>query len=224
MMKALAVLVLLSISADKPHRPPAQVPPVSAFSGRWRPPVPTEHTKILSVATCPWANSWTGYWIQTFGVTALGATNSIVNANPASPGPSTVTLYCDALLPADVTSFDYAELEYFAPDELGNAAPTLQAYLDVEGANINGYAYSQTVALGSCTGPLSPLYSGTNPLSTCSTGQGQTFDFAGGAFPGFWPGETWSYPSIHFLVSIPASPDAQLPNVIYRIIVHFHAL
>jgi hypothetical protein len=70
---------------------------------------------------------------------------------------------------------------------------------------------------------LTPLYSGTNPLSTCSTTQGQRFVLDGGAFPGFWPMQDWTLFSIHFLVVIPCSPDPNQPNLAYRIVVHYEA-
>ncbi len=223
MMKVLSALAVLTASAQRPARAPIPVQPPKVVACSWWQPASVERTKIISVATCPWASSSSGYWSLTFGTTPLGAANYVANANPAGAGPEIVTLYCDALLPADVTSFDYAELEYFAPDEPGNSAPWLGAYLDVEGININGFTYSQTGAVGSCAGTLTPRYSGTNPLSMCSTAQSQAFDFDGGGFPGYWSAEDWIYPSMHFLVSIPASPDPELPNLAYRIVVHFHA-
>ncbi len=183
--------------------------------------VPHEHTKISSAAACALTPT---IWPSTpsYGTTTE-AVGNYVAGEAASQHPAEVDLYCDALLPAETTAYDYAELEYFAPNEAGDSAPTLSAYLDTEGQNINGDFYSQTVALDSCQGPLTPLYTGTNPLSVCSTSQGQTFDLDGGTFPGFWPLQDWTLFSIHFLIRIPWSPDPTLPNLAYRVVVHYDA-
>jgi hypothetical protein len=185
---------------------------------------PNEHIKIISATACNQA--MTG-WVTTptYGSTTLAAANYVTGETGVPAGQGEVDLYCDALLPAEATAYDYAELEYFAPDESPNWAPTLSAFLDTEGQNTNGYLYSQTVALDSCQGPLLPLYRGTNPMGVCRTLQGQSFelDFDGGTFPGFWPLQDWTLFSIHFLVQIPVSPDPAQPNLVYRVIVHYEA-
>jgi hypothetical protein len=186
------------------------------------PATPSEHLKVISVATCALVNAGESWATTGFGTTPLGAGNYVVNATPPT-SPIALVLYCDAALPGEATAFDYAELEYFAPNEDGNAAPTLTAYLDMEGQGINGSNYSQTIVIGSCSGPLTSLYSGTNPLSTCRTSGSQSFNPAPGMLNGFWPWANWIYFSVHFLLFLGAGPDPELPNVAYRIVVHYEA-
>jgi hypothetical protein len=218
------------------HHPTLKLPPPQLTNtGVLDPPPPTptrQLTKIISASACTLANGFTynGPGVTaTFGA-ALPTPGDYV-INPNIPGsnfgqqiytPLTVLLFCDARLPADAVAFDYAELEYFAADETGNAAPTLAAFLDTRAPSINGFAYDQTIPIASCTGPMSPLYSGINPVSLCDTDGGIAFD-GGAGLPLVWPGGGWTLFSLHFLISLPPSPDPTLPNLVYRVIVFYEA-
>ena len=50
--------------------------------------------------------------VPAYGATLTGSSNSIANGGSAN----LVYLYCDAQLPAQAVAFDYAELEYAAPN------------------------------------------------------------------------------------------------------------
>lgn len=215
------------------HRLPWRIPlPILDSPILWEAPPPRQLTKVLSVSACMLVNgySWNGPGVTaTYGAILMPAGDYIINPNAPNQGPitpetppDTILLFCDARLPPEAVAFDYAELEYFAPAENGNTGPELDAYLDARAPNVNGYAYSQTMPLGSCVGGLSQLYRGTNPVSLCATDAGQSF-YPDAGVPGFWPGAGWSLFSIHFIVAIPPSPDPALPNIAYRIIVHYEA-
>ncbi len=197
------------------------------------PPLPPRHlTKVISASACALVNgfTWNGPGVTaTYGAILVPAGDFIINPNPPNQGPSTpytqpdtLLLFCDARLPTEAVAFDFAELEYFAADEYGNRGPELDAYLDSRATNSNGYIYDQTMPLGSCVGDLSQLYRGTNPVSLCATDAGQSF-YPDAGVPGWWPGMGWGLFSVHFIVSIPPSPDPALPNIAYRVIVHYEA-
>ncbi len=213
-------LVLLASSPEVHRHPPLHLPPPTALPPL-PPPPPTPHTKVISVATCAVVSTWLineAAEGQSFGATPAGAGNYLANRSGGG-----LTLYCDARLPAEATGFDYAELEYFAPNLPGNGAPSLLAYLDTEAPDVNGFAYSQTMPLGSCTGAMTPLYAGTNPVSTCSTQVAQSFSPEPGTLQGFWPWAVWTYFSVHFLILLPSSPDASQPDLAYRIVIHYES-
>ncbi len=216
MSKAIALLAVLAAAAGHTPRPP---PPCIQH-----PPAPTPHIKVISAAACSLANGFGDYGpaaIETFGLTQIGGGNYAVNPNAPNAAIPTIILYCDARLPAEATALYFAELEYFAPAEVANSPPSLFAYLDVRAPDGAGYFYSLTFNAGSCTGPLTELYSGTNPLSTCATQTFASFGPDAGALSASAP--PWTDFSVHFLVVIPPSPDPQLPNLAYRVVGHYEA-
>jgi hypothetical protein len=235
-LAALAVAVTTAIGVWTYHHPPLQLPPPHLTNtGLLAPPPPPptrQLTKIISASACTLANgyTWNGPGVSaTYGAVLPTPGDYLINPNAPPSGntnydapPDTVLLFCDARLPAEAAAFDYAELEYFAADEVGNSAPTLTAFLDTRAPSINGFAYDQTIPLASCTGPLTPLYSGINPVSLCDT-DGGTSLYPDAGLPLVWPGAGWTLFSLHFLVSIPPSPDPTLPNLVYRVLVYYEA-
>ena len=238
MSKSLVVLLAALVASVERHpRPPSPLRPIldSTLFQKPRPPpppAPPRHLqKVISAATCNLLNGfgWNGPGVsETFGMTAMGAGDYAVNPNTASTAPAplgsqptTVILFCDARLPAEAVAVDYAELEYFAASEVGNTPPSLYEYLDVRAPDGTGYFYSQTLSAGTCTGPLSELYSGTNPVTTCATQTYVSLGADAGALSSTSP--PWIDLSVHFLVFLPPSPDPTLPNVAYRIVVHYEA-
>ncbi len=222
-LAALAVALAAFVGASTYHHGPIRFWPSGIHNPLLLGPQPPRQlTKVISTSACQLVNgfTWNGAGVTaTYGAILFPAGDFIINPNAPGTQPDTILLFCDARLPAEAVAFDYAELEYFAPAEYGNRGPELDAYLDSRAPNVNGFAYSQTMPLGSCTGSLSPLYSGTNPVSLCATDAGQSF-YPDAGVPGMWPGVGWSLFSIHFIVTIPPSPDQALPNIAYRVIVH----
>ncbi len=222
----MAVVAIAGIATWTYWHPPFHLPsPILDNPLLWTDPPPRHVTKVISASACQLVNgfTWNGAGVTaTYGAILFPAGDFIINPNAPGTQPDTILLFCDARLPAEAVAFDFAELEYFAPAEYGNRGPELDAYLDSRAPNVNGFAYSQTMPLGSCTGGLSQLYTGTNPVSLCATDAGQSF-YPDAGVPGMWPGVGWSLFSIHFIVSLPPSPDPALPNIAYRIIVHYEA-
>ncbi len=234
-LAALAVAATTAVGVWTWHHGPTHVNPIVDNPLLFQPlppPPPRKLTKVISASTCTFINgfTWNGPGVVAqFGAVLPTPGDSVINPNTPNQGPTTsetspdtILLFCDARLPAEAIAFDYAELEYFAPNEAGNVAPTLATYLDTRAPSINGFAYDQTMSLSSCTGELSPLYSGINPVSLCDTDGGQSF-YPDAGLPAIWPGAGWTLFSIHFVITIPPSPDPSLPNLVYRVIVHYEA-
>jgi hypothetical protein len=229
-LAALAVVAAAAVGVGTWHHGPIHLNPL--LLQLLPPPPPRKLTKVISASACSFINgfTWNGPGVVAqFGAMLPTPGDSVINPNPPTRGPTTpetlpdtIFLFCDARLPAEAVALDYAELEYFAPDEAGNVAPTLAVYLDTRAPSINGFAYDQTMSLSSCTGELTPLYSGINPVSLCDTDGGESF-YPDAGLPAIWPGAGWTLFSIHFVITIPPSPDPSLPNLVYRVVVHYEA-
>lgn len=217
MSKSLALLVLLVVTpaSSRPRPPPP--PPCPAPPP---PPLPSEHIKVISVASCiPTTDVLSQLPVPTYGTTADGTSAFVQNG-----GTRDLRLYCDGALPANATALDYVELEFFAPNVVPYVNPWVAAFVDTEQVGPDGTLYAYSLPLGLCPTPTpAPAHAGNLAITTCQATANQAFAPDAGVFAGsgVW-GPILNF-SVHFIVIIPPTTAGEAPMLAYRLIVHYES-
>ena len=224
MKKALAALATaagVAVAMWSYHHPPFHLPsPILNNPLLFQPPPPNKYIKVIGLGSCiPMV--FEGTPNPAYGTTLQGSSNSLANGG----GANVLDLYCDAQLPAQAVAFDYAELEYAAPNVAPYVSVAMTAYVDGEGVMADGTVWTEQFAIGDCeNGVPTPVHAGYQAISLCqTTGGPQLLSADAGPFQPLAVYGQWRYFSIHFLVSLPNGSSNGQPVLGYRIIVHYEA-